>query len=144
MHQKYPLICFIKYTILQFLVFLFFIFQIWQMLLHFQYCLSSILINIISNVIKAILKKRFQSMLNLEWPDIYMQIWYCNDKYICKIFFCFGILKTGIFLQINISWSAFTMLITWQVSCLFPAKGGLKSLRTGVVSKIEVLRGRGR
>ena len=61
-----------------------------------------------------------------------------------QVFFCFGILKTGIFLQINISWSAFIMLITWQVSCLFPAKGGLKSLRTGVVSKFEVLRGRGR
>ena len=38
--------CFIKYTTLRFLVFSFFIFQVLQMLLHFQYCMSNILINI--------------------------------------------------------------------------------------------------
>ena len=43
--------CFIKYTTLRFLVFYFFIFQVLQMLLHFQYCMSNILINIISNLI---------------------------------------------------------------------------------------------
>ena len=72
---KYPLICFTKYTTLRFLVCPFFIFQIF-----YFFALSILYVkhppahkhNNQQCNIKAIVKKKFQSMLNLELLDIHI------------------------------------------------------------------------
>ena len=89
--------------------------------------------------IKAIVQIRFQSMLNLEWPDIHTRIWKCNDIWTPNYF------ATSLILQISLCCCCCCF---WQVcwirglcisftSCLFPIEGEVKNLRTGGVQKFE-------